>query len=134
MLLSLLAILSFSGLSYANEPAEAVEAFFATVQAGDIHAAYDKLFVGSPIPSKQPQQVDMLKMQTKSGLPLLGNILGVEKVREELLGASVIRLVYIMKMDLSPLVWEFHFYKPQTQWILAKVIFNDQLQGLHRLQ
>jgi hypothetical protein len=123
-----------ANISHAKEPGEFTEDFFKMVQAGKISEAYDNLFVGSQIPAQKPQAVDMLKRQTSSGLPLYGNIVGLEKVREERIGKSIIRLVYVLKLDLAPTVWEFYFYKPKENWFLANVIFNDQFQLLHKVE
>ena len=116
--------------SFAKEPKEFVEEFFAQTMAGRISEAYDGLFSGSNIPEMKPQAVEMVKRQTASGLPIYGSILGYEKIREEKFGTSVVRLVYILKSEQAPTIWEFYFYKPTSDWVLAKVLFNDQLQLL----
>jgi hypothetical protein len=117
-----------------QDPTQKVENFLQMVQDGKINEAYDLLFLGSSIPSSKPQAVQMLKTQTSSGLPLYGSILGFEKVREKSFGASVIRLVYILKSEIAPTVWEFYFYKPKGTWFLANIIFNDQFQLLDSKQ
>ena len=120
--------------SYAKEPIEFTAEFFTLVKAGKISEAYDGLFVGSQIPAQKPQAVDMLKRQTSSGLPLYGNIVGFEKIRDERIGNSIVRLVYVLKSELAPTIWEFYFYKPKDQWFLAKVKFNDQFQLIEKTQ
>jgi hypothetical protein len=84
------------------------------------------LFVGSAIPKNKPQAVALLKTQTQSGLPLYGKIIGYEFVKEESYGTSIDRLVYILKSDGGPTIWEFYFYKPADSWFLSNVVFNDQ--------
>jgi hypothetical protein len=121
-------------VSHAKEPSEFTEEFFKMVMAGKIPEAYDQLFVGSQIPTQKPQAVDMLKRQTSSGLPLYGSIVGLEKIREERIGKSIIRLVYVLKLELAPTTWEFYFYKPKENWFLGNVIFNDQFQLLHKVE
>ncbi len=115
---------------FAKEPKEFVEEFFAYIKAEKVSQGYDILFAGSGIPAMKPQAVDMLKTQTGSGLPMYGKILGSEKVREEKFGTSIVRLVYILKSEKAPTIWEFYFYKPQTSWFLGHIIFNDQFQLL----
>jgi hypothetical protein len=114
----------------AKEPGEFVEEFFAQVKAGKVAAGYDLLFSGSGIPATKPQAVDMLKTQTASGLPMFGKVLGFERIREEKFGASIVRLVYVLNSEKAPTIWEFYFYKPQANWFLANVLFNDQFQLL----
>lgn len=119
-------------ISYAKQqaPVQMVETFFEMIQKGQISQAYDHLFVNSSIPTSKPQAVQLLKTQTKSGLPLYGNILGYEKIHEEKIGQSIIRLVYVLKLDLVPTTWEFYFYKPKSTWFLANIMFNDQFNLL----
>ena len=121
-------------IGYAKEPVEFTAEFFTRVEAGKISEAYDQLFVGSQIPAQKPQAVDMLKRQTSSALPLYGKIVGLEKIREEKIGKSIVRLVYILKSEQAPTVWEFYFYKPMGNWFLANVIFNDRFQLLHKVE
>jgi hypothetical protein len=132
--LALFSILTFAAVAQAKDPRDFTEEFFKMVQVGKIPEAYDQLFQGSQIPAQKPQQVEMMKKQTASLLPLYGNILGVEKIREEKIGNSIVRLVYVLKLDIAPTVWEFYFYKPQADWILGNVIFNDQFNLLYRVE
>ena len=135
ILLSIVMILSLSvNLSWAKEPKEFTQQFFAKIEAGKINEAYDGLFAGSRIPEMKPQAVEMLKRQTSSGLPLYGKIMGSEMVLEEAFGTAVVRLVYVLKLELAPTVWQFFFYKPKDQWFLGHVIFNDQFQNLAKMK
>lgn len=133
LLVALGVIASFQ-LCQAKEPVEFTAEFFRMLEAGKVSDAYDHLFLGSQIPVQKPQAVDVLKRQTSGGLPLYGNIVGLEKIREEKIGSSIIRLVYVLKFDLAPTVWEFYFYNPKGEWFLANVMFNDQFQLLHRIE
>ena len=129
-----LLLITTAQYSYAKEPVEFTAEFFKLMQAGKISEAYDGLFVGSQIPAQKPQAVDMLKRQTSSGLPLYGNIVGIEKIRDEKIGNSIVRLVYVLKSEVAPTIWEFYFYKPKNEWFLANVKFNDQFQLVEKVQ
>jgi hypothetical protein len=109
-----------------STPRAKAEAFLGSVVAGDIAGGYDRLFVGSSIPKSKPQAVTLLKTQTQSGLPLYGKTLGYEFVKEETYGTSIDRLVFILKSEVGPTIWEFYFYKPADSWFLTNVVFNDQ--------
>jgi hypothetical protein len=118
--------------SYAEQqsPAQMVETFFGMIQKGQISQAYDQLLVNSSIPASKPQAVQLLKTQTQNALTLYGNILGIDKIHEEHFGQSIVRLVYVLKLDVVPTAWEFYFYKPKSVWFLANITFNDQFNGL----
>jgi len=121
---------TIASTGFTKEPGEFVEEFFKYVKEGKVSQGYDILFAGSDIPAMKPQAVDMIKSQTASGLPMYGKILGFEKIREEKFGISIVRLVYILKSEKAPTIWEFHFYRPQANWFLGNVLFNDQFQLL----
>ena len=133
-IVALLILLVSASISFADDktPAQMAETFFQTIEKGQVSLAYDQLFVNSSIPASKPQAVQLLKTQTQTALSLYGNILGVEKIYEEKIGQSIIRLVYVLKLDVSPTSWEFYFYKPKNVWFLADITFNDQFNLLER--
>lgn len=114
----------------ATSPQEKAETFLGSLKSGNVSAAYDNLFAGSSIPADKPQAVSMLKQQTQTALPIYGKVIGHELLYEEKFGASVIRLVYLLKSEKHPTVWEFYFYKPKVEWFLSNILFNDQFQLL----
>lgn len=128
--LSLVLLPLFTFPALAKTPKLIVENFLTDIQKGKISEAYDKLFVGSNIATAKPQAVTTLKHQTKTGLPLYGKILGFEMVHHEQLSASLTRLVYVLKLERLPTIWQFYFYKPANNWILINVKFNDKLDLL----
>ncbi len=104
------------------------------IDSGNISGAYNQLFKGSQVEARKPKAIDLLKKQTSNNLPLFGKRVGLEKVREEKIGTSVVRLVYILKMEHAPVVWEFYFYKPKDTWFLSTINFNDKFQLLHKME
>ena len=125
-LLILLAVIPTLVSAENNTPRKISDAFFKSVMSNNISKAYDQLFIGSSIPSSKPQAVTMLKQQTQSGLPIYGKILGYEFIKEEKFGSTITRLMYVLKSEKSPTIWEFYYYKPKNKWFLANINFNDQ--------
>ena len=97
---------------------------------GKTDMAYDNLFKGSSMLTSNPQALQMLKNQTGSLLPLYGKVLGYEMIREETIGTSIVRLVYVLKSEVVPTVWEFYFYKPKDKWFVALVTLNDRFKAI----
>lgn len=130
--ITLLAILSAVATAPADEttPRQRVEQFFATLTTGDINKAYDQLFAGSAVSADFATRLDALKRQTTANLPMYGKPLGNELVLEKSFGTSVIRLLYVLKMEKHPVVWEFFFYRPKDKWYIANVNLNDEFNGL----
>jgi len=124
---------SFSAAA-AQTPQQIVEKFLSGIQKGKISESYDELFKGSNILTAKPQAVTTLKHQTKTGLPLYGKVLGFEKIHNEQLSKSLARLVYVLKVERHPTIWQFYFYKPYDQWVLINVKFNDQYDLLGALK
>ncbi len=107
-------------------PLQKTETFFSKLMAERIGPAYDELFAGSSIARSKPQ----VKNQTATLRSLYGKLLGYERVSSRAFGDSVVRLLYILKYEAIPVVWEFYFYRVSGKWILAKVRFNDQMSWL----
>jgi hypothetical protein len=119
-----------AGPGQAPTPRSLAETFLAGLQRGDTGPSLDRLFRGSRISRESPQQFELLKRQVSTGLPAYGRILGYELVREEQYGTAVVRLVYLVRAEKHPTVWEFFFYRPHAEWFLANFTFNDQFNGL----
>jgi hypothetical protein len=62
--------------------------------------------------------------QLKQGLstqikPVFGNAIGQEFVREEKLGASLVKYTFFQKRDKGPVRWQFIFYRGIANWSLC---------------
>lgn len=120
--------------AWAKEPKQFVADFINDVNAGKISQAYDGLLQGSGIAQAKPQDLEVLKSQTSNLLSFYGSVLDSEIVREEKIGNSIVRLVYILKHEKTPVIWQFYFYRPHGKWFLGKIDFNDQFQNLEKTQ
>lgn len=107
-------------------PATITEAFLNRIGKGEVGAAYDELLQGSTM-AAQTIQVDALKRQTEVALPVYGKVLGFELYREDHFGDSLVRRVYLQRLEKHPIVWHFWVYKPITTWQISAVLFNDQM-------
>lgn len=126
VMIGIITSLVFTSQAGAKDPDKMVRGFLNMLQANKVSEAYDGLFENSGIPVLRPNDVDAIKRKTTGSLLVYGDILGYEKVEERTFGTSVVRLVYILKSEKSPIVWVFNFYKPDTKWFLGNVEFNDQ--------
>lgn len=134
-LLIVLLLMAAPVLCYAGEesgPRKATESFFTGMQKGDMGGAFDKLFAGSHILENKPQVLEEMKKTTQTNLSFYGKMTGHELLMEETYGSSVVRLVYLLKMEKHPLTVEFYFYKPKNTWFISNVLFNDDFALLKR--
>jgi len=129
-------ILVFVSASPAQDksPKIVTEEFFRLLMQNKMPEAYNQLFVGSPVPKLRPEETDIIKEHTQSTLADYGKILGYDLIREEKFGGSVLRLVYLLKSEVVPTIWEFFFYKPNSEWYLLGVTFSEDADALVAMQ
>jgi hypothetical protein len=84
-----------------------------------------------PLPAVE---IDSLANQTNMQWPMVrqrfGKSVGVEFVREQKVGESLIEYVYLQKFQHHALRWVFVFYKPKDQWIINSVSFDDNIKSM----
>jgi hypothetical protein len=125
ILLFCIAAIACSGAAAQTSPRNIADSFLTTIAQGKIAAGYAKLFEGSNIAKDKGPGANIRK-QTEAALPPLGKVLGIELVREEQFGTSLVRLVYLLKSERHLTAWEFYFYKPKGVWFIAEVNFSDK--------
>ena len=82
---------------------------------------------GSVIAEKQSGAAYNLRSQLENGMRLYGRPVGFDLVEEKTFGPSLVRFVYILRLEKYPLIWEFFFYKSGDAWMPIEVRFNDQI-------
>jgi hypothetical protein len=101
------------------------DAFFAQLMETKISAGYDILLAGSPIKNKSTT-IEGLREKTSQALIQSGKPVEIEFIKEQKFGKSMVRLIYIMKFEEVPLIWELYFYqpKPDSDWNLINLRFD----------
>jgi len=99
--------------------------FLASIIKGEVDKAYDKLLSNSLLANKL-EEVKLQKEKTKTAITLYGKLIGYESVKTQKYGNSIVRLVYVLRCERMPVVWEFYFYKAASDWKLTSVKFNDE--------
>ncbi len=113
-----------------KSPRAMTDGFFRLLMEDKAPQAFDLVFSGSPVTKLKPEESDILKQQTHDSLAANGKILGYELIKEERFGGSLVRLVYLLKSETIPTVWQFVFYKPKADWFLLGITFFDDANGL----
>ena len=108
-------------------PRQQAETFFSTIIGGDTAKAFDTLLDGSTISANRPEAASLLKQQLAAGLRSYGKPLGFDLVDSKTFGTSLVRLVYVFKLEKYPLTFEFFFYQSGPAFRLIDVRFNDKL-------
>lgn len=89
---------------------------------GNMNEAYDLLFIGSPLKSN-PKNLITLKSTNKQIIEQYGKPLSFEFVKQNKYPNNRVSVQYLLKSEKFPLIWEFHYYKPKTEWIITKINF-----------
>lgn len=107
-------------------PDEIVAAFFDALKADRVDAAYDALNAEFAL-SGSADQGKSIREQTQKALDAYGPALAYDLVREEPLGAHLLRRTYLLVGAELPLRWRFYFYKPADRWRLIDLRIDDAI-------
>jgi hypothetical protein len=113
--------LFFCHQTFADSPKRQAEAFFSSMQSGNVDRAFDDLLIGSPLASESSDKVSDLKAQTKTAFTGYGTTEKWGLVSETTFGFSVIKLTYVQKLDSVALVWELFFFLPKDKWYVSNI-------------
>jgi len=84
-----------------------------------------------PLPTAE---VDELAMKTKFQWRIVkerfGSYQGMELIKEEKIGTSFVRLVYLHKFENHAIYWKFTFYNPNGAWKVNSINFKDDIGSL----
>ena len=108
---------------------KATEKFLSDIVNGEVDKAYNELLSGTMLAARA-DAIELQKQQTSQLFDAYGKLLGSELVKKQPFGKSLVRLVYIMKCEKMPLVWEFYYYKADKQWQLISLKSRDTFDML----
>lgn len=114
-------------------PKAQAEAFLDSIVQGDVDKAYNTIFKDTSTQRMKPQDLEMVKAQTRAGLPMYGKTEGWEMISESQYGERLVKYKYVLYTPTAPIVWIFHFYRVNgTQWDLYNIYFDDKVHSLDR--
>ncbi len=103
---------------------KAIETFLAGIIKGEVDQSYNEFLAGTQLADKV-LAIQQQKQQTSVLFENYGKLLSYEFIKKQQYGKSIIRLVYILKCEKTPVVWEFYFYKADADWQLVSLKFRD---------
>lgn len=102
------------------------DGIMASVAAGDMKAAFDKM---KPHLSISETEVDSVLLQTKTAREQyrerFGDALGYEYISTKKIGKSLIGHLYVEKTRKTAFAWKFVFYKAEGKWVLITFNWGD---------
>ncbi len=112
-----------------NPPAEiagSIDKFFKTLKTGDYASAYEGFLNGTRL-GAQKEKMSVFVSKTQEAFGIYGKLNDYEVFDNYSVGSNVLVLTYLSRHDLQPLRWRFIFYRPDKQWTLINMGFDDVL-------
>ncbi|MDI1301204.1 MAG: hypothetical protein PSX71_04815 [bacterium] len=79
-------------------------------------------------------EIDGLANQINQSWPIvdkrMGKSLGSEYIKSIPLGSSIIRHLYLQKLENHFIFWQIDFYKPNNEWRIDSIKFLDSLDPI----
>lgn len=108
-----------------------VEDFLSDVARDNVDDALDTLLARSPL-LKDAKKVSQLKESVRREMPKYGVFMGVEQLKLERVGRSIVRCVYVYHCLDYPVAWNLTFYRSEEEgdWNLISLQFNVDYEKL----
>ena len=80
------------------------------------------------------EEIDAMRVKSEDQLGMMarrfGNLIGTEFVTTQNAGDSLVRYVYIQKFQKHATRWMIVFYRPEKNWLINVIVWDDQLHNL----
>lgn len=133
VLLSLLISSNIYADSFATkeEAKELVARVMKYAEKGEVHKGFElfKPYLIIPV-AEYDVMVNNLKMQQPTIEQRFGKTVGVEFIKEDVVGDSLMRIIYLHKYEKHFMRWEFYFYKARDTWVLNTFNYDDKFLAL----
>ena len=103
-----------------------IDKFFKTLKTGDYANAYEGFLAGTRL-GAQKEKMSVFVSKTQEAFGIYGKLNDYEVFDNYSVGSNVLVLTYLSRHDLQPLRWRFIFYRPDKQWTLINMGFDDVL-------
>jgi hypothetical protein len=115
-----------------NPPADIaapIDAFFNGLKAGDYANSYEKFLTGTRL-GEQKEKMSAMISRTEDGFGIYGKMNDYEIYDNYAIGSNVLVLTYLARHEIQPLRWRFIYYRPDKNWRLINMGFDDFLLDL----
>jgi hypothetical protein len=120
-----------SGLRNMDEVRKITDAAMELVRKGDIYNMFESLKANWPISTAEIDVArDKSINQRKMVDSRFGKSLGIQYIRTDIVGGTVVKILYIEKFQRHIIRWQFYLYKPENRWFLNTFVWDDKIQML----
>lgn len=111
---------------------EAIDGFFARLEAGEAEKAVDHLYEGYPYLSAVAGQVAELKSNFAGLSDAVGELHGQQRVAVQPLSDRFVYVWYLAFFDRQPIQFHFSFYKPADRWQIYQFSYDQGVADVAR--
>jgi len=101
------------------------------IASGDLDGGFQLIKPHLIVPESE---FNVMLEQAKLQMPMIqgrfGKSLGVEFIKEKVIGKSLLQIIQIQKFEKHLIRWKFTFYKPDTKWALDSFTYDDNMNSL----
>lgn len=119
-----------SAVAASPTPATRANEFFAHLQAGRVKQAFTEIFQDSPVTEYRSLFAESRQAEYENYVGSYGDLLGVEQVHKTHYGHSLVSVVYLLNLKTYPVMCKLMFYSAGESWVLVRLDFNDEFEGL----
>jgi hypothetical protein len=76
----------------------------------------------------QNSETQRIQLGERYGAPIGYEFIGQKKV-----GDSLVRIIYLEKLEKQALIWAFYFYKSKNGWVINGVVWDEQMTLIYQL-
>jgi hypothetical protein len=118
---------SFTAAAQAK-PEDIAEKFFMLFEEKSTDAAIDYVFATNKWLYGEKTTQENIKAQLKKGIAIIGQYYGYELISKKVLSESYVSLHYMLRYDRQPIQFIFIMYKPNQNWQIQNLKFDDRLE------
>lgn len=104
-----------------------VDRFFESIEAGETDKAVDDLYSSNPWIKDSKSELENLKFQLQNFVRQVGEYRSREILVHRVFVERYSYLLFFVAYDRQPIKMEFHFYRPDEEWVLQKFKFSDEI-------
>jgi hypothetical protein len=128
---SLSAMVSAAGLKTPEEARDFGNNLIVAIGKGNVDDAWSMMKTNTTIP---PGRIDSFaagyNSQFVQTIKYYGPSIGMELISAELSGESVLRLIYLIKYEVTGVSWFLTFYKGRENWVLTDFNYDINMNAI----
>lgn len=96
------------------------------ISTGDVRGGLELARPYLAIPSGQfDVLLGQLEMQAPVQATRYGESIGYDLLRNDTVGDSLMRALYVQKLERHAVFWIFYFYKSKDDWLISELSYSD---------